>query len=314
MKTLRYISAQPTIDYYTWQVEVMINNFIKSGINPNHIDIVCSIKDGVIPESWSRLANHYNYVRFFFYEDTRENPTYISSVRPNILKKHFTRYPELKNDAIMYHDCDILFTQHVNWNKYLDDDIWYGSDTGGYVGARYVKSKEFGIYEEMCKIIGIGEDLPTLNENNTIGAQYLMKNVTAEFWEKVELDCESLYKFFTEHLKQHPASDKYHPIQKWTADMWAVLWNAWYFGNETKCIDDMNFIWPGWKIKDWEDFYIFHNAGVTENHKQTERLFFKGDYINKLPYDINLDDYDETKCSYKYVQEILETANRSCLI
>jgi hypothetical protein len=196
----------------------------------------------------------------------------------------------------------------------LDDDIWYGSDTGGYVGARYVKSKEFGIYEEMCKIIGIGEDLPTLNENNTIGAQYLMKNVTAEFWEKVELDCESLYKFFTEHLKQHPESDEYHPIQKWTADMWAVLWNAWYFGNETKCAGDMNFIWPGWKIKDWEDFYIFHNAGVTENHKQTERLFFKGDYINKLPYDINLDDYDETKCSYKYVQEILETANRSCLI
>ena len=38
MKNLRYICVQPRILYYAWQVEVMINNFIKHGINPNNID------------------------------------------------------------------------------------------------------------------------------------------------------------------------------------------------------------------------------------------------------------------------------------
>ena len=36
---IRFICAQPANSYYTWQVEVLINNFIKHGINPNQIDI-----------------------------------------------------------------------------------------------------------------------------------------------------------------------------------------------------------------------------------------------------------------------------------
>ena len=35
MKNLRYICVQPRILYYAWQVEVMINNFIKNGISGN---------------------------------------------------------------------------------------------------------------------------------------------------------------------------------------------------------------------------------------------------------------------------------------
>ena len=37
---LRYICVQPRILYYVWQVEVMINNFLKNGVNPNNIDIL----------------------------------------------------------------------------------------------------------------------------------------------------------------------------------------------------------------------------------------------------------------------------------
>jgi hypothetical protein len=37
---------------------------------------------------------------FFFYPDTRNNPPYISSVRPHVLKKHFAARPELKDEAL----------------------------------------------------------------------------------------------------------------------------------------------------------------------------------------------------------------------
>ena len=315
MKNLRYISAQPATEYYMWQVEVMINNFIKNGINGNDIDIVCGIKNGIVPDDWRKLANHYNYVRFFFYEDDKVDPHYPSTLRPNILKKHFLKYPELSNEAIFYHDCDIVFTQSVDWSHLLNDDIWYCSDTTSYVGANYIKSKKYGIYERMCEIVGIDEEIPQQHEAHSGGAQYIMKNIDHTFWEKVEHDCTTLYQFFLDHLKAFPESPKYHPIQKWTADMWAVLWNAWYFGHETKVVKEMEFIWPMWKITDWENIKIFHNAGVVNNSAESERLFYKGKYVSgKLPYDIQLDDYNETMSTYNYVKEILETAKLSCLV
>lgn len=312
MKKLRYICVQPAIDYYTWQVEVMVNNFIKNGINPNQIDIVCAINNNVIPEKWKTLAQRYNTVRFFFYNDTRNAPEYISSIRPNILKQHFTAHPYLKDEAIFYHDCDIVFTKSVDWNKFLDDDIWYLSDTRFYIGAEYIKSKKFGIYDSMCEIVGLDPDIPEQNELNSGGAQYIMKNIDAKYWEKVEHDCEELYKYFKQHLKEHPQTKEYHPIQMWTADMWAVLWNGWYFGHEVKVVPEMEFAWPTQGLDMWDKCTIFHNAGVVGNTE--EKLFYKGMYQQKTPYDIKIENYDDKRGTIKYVEAILETAKRSCLL
>ena len=60
MKNLRYICAQPAIDYYTWQVEVMINNFKKHGINPTNIDIL-----------FSKEENKYRFNQFWDITDDR---------------------------------------------------------------------------------------------------------------------------------------------------------------------------------------------------------------------------------------------------
>ena len=127
MKNLRYICVQPRLLYYAWQVEVMINNFIKHGINPNNIDILVAWNpnDGTTSvqtnvDAWDKLAAHYNSVRFFFYQDTRQQPIhYISSIRPNVLKQHFKAHPELESEAIFYHDCDIVFTRKPNFNAFL---------------------------------------------------------------------------------------------------------------------------------------------------------------------------------------------------
>ena len=96
MKKLKYICVQPRLLYYAWQVEVMINNFINNGINPNDINIIVSWNPNDTTSSieniepWDKLVNCYKSINFYFYEDTRNSPVnYISSVRPNALKQHF---------------------------------------------------------------------------------------------------------------------------------------------------------------------------------------------------------------------------------
>jgi len=200
MKNLRYICAQPRLVYYAWQVEVMINNFIKKGINPNNIDIVVAWNpndDTSKPETiemWNKLSSYYNTVRFFFYKDTREQPIrYISSIRPNVLKQHFKAHPELQYEAIFYHDCDIAFTKNPDFSKFLDDDIWYLSNTNSYINYDYIISKGQDVYDKMCEIIKMPKMIPKLMNDNSGGAQYLLKNVDWQFWDKVESDSEKLY-------------------------------------------------------------------------------------------------------------------------
>ena len=123
MKNLRYVCVQPRLLYHAWQVEVMINNFIKHGINPNNIDILVAWNPNdlttTIPanvESWNKLAAHYSSVRFFFYQDTREDMSYIPSIYFNILKQHISAYPELSNEVLFLHDSDIIFTKPVDFS------------------------------------------------------------------------------------------------------------------------------------------------------------------------------------------------------
>lgn len=319
MKNLRYVCVQPRLLYYAWQVEVMINNFLEHGINPNSIDILVawnpedktSAPENI--EAWTALANHYNNVRFFFYQDTRQQPIrYISSIRPNVLKQHFTAYPELEKEAIFYYDSDIVFTKKPNWDSFIQDDVWYLSNTNSYINYDYIMSKGQDVYARMCKIVQIDPLIPKLMNSNSGGAQYILKNINANFWEKVEADCEDLFYWITKLNEQKVKEDpSHHPLQIWCADMWAVLWNGWLLGSETKVVSEMNFSWATDNIERWEETTIFHNAGVTCS---CGRQFYKANYMEKLPYDIEQDNFKSTTCGYNYVKEIIKTSKKSCLV
>ena len=163
----------------------------------------------------------------------------------------------------------------------------------------------------MCNIIGINPLIPKLMNSNSGGAQYIMKNVDASFWEKVERDSEELFKQITELNNQKKAADPtHHELQIWCADMWAVLWNAWLRGNETKIVKDLDFSWATDKIERWNETSIFHNAGATPDRND---IFFKGGYTDKLPYNIE-NTFSPDLCSYNYFNEILKTKETSCLI
>jgi len=318
MKNLRYICVQPRLIYYAWQVEVMINNFIKNGINPNNIDILiaCNPNDETsnpeVIEIWDKLTTYYDTVRFFFYPDTRKHPIkYISSIRPNILKQHFKEHPELFNEAIFYHDCDIIFTKPVDWNKFVNDNIWYLSDTNSYINYNYIKGKGEDVYLKMCEIIGMDPVIPKLMNSNSGGAQYILKNIDYTFWEKVEKDCEELYFQITQlnNLKKQE-NESYHELQIWCADMWAVLWNGWLNGQETKVIKELDFCWGTDTEERFNETNIFHNAGVTCS---CGGKFYKAQYRDFVPYNLNLR-IKEGTASYKYYQEIQEVEKKSPLI
>jgi hypothetical protein len=162
----------------------------------------------------------------------------------------------------------------------------------------------------MCEITKMNPLIPRLMNSNSGGAQYLMKNIDWAFWEFVERDSEKLFKEITELNNQKKATDpNYHELQIWCADMWAVLWNGWMLGNETKVVPEMDFSWATDLKNRWEETTIFHNAGVTGTGKH----FYKGIYQQQLPYNIE-DTFDEQFCSKLYFNEIKETAQKSCLI
>ena len=323
MKNLRFICAQPANLYYTWQVETMLTNFIEMGINPNNIDIVCWKEKGVIPEEWSKLANGYA-ARFFFYDDTRETKHYISSIRPNILKQHFLQHPYLKEESIFYHDSDIIFTKPIkDWITYemINDNNWYGSDTRWYIAHSYIKSKGQDVIDEMCKIMNLPESLIEDNELNSIGAQYLMKGIDYNFWNRVEIDSELLYKNITDLNTEKIIEDRrtmppgeerapYHPLQIWCADMWAVLWGGWRLGYTTNCHSNFDFSWATSNEDEYFNMNIFHNAGVTSNE---HGKFYKANYINSLPYNEELKITPNT-ASWHYWNWIQKTKQKSVLL
>lgn len=304
---MKFLSVQPDIKYYIWQLQVQMHNFKKFGIEDKCIILLgYDPKVGVSAEALDFKEK--TSARVIFLEDTRNlsEKLYIPSIRPHLIKKLYRQYGDLLvNKSILYHDSDILFTELPEVKDKVNDRKIYVSDTISYIGADYIKQKGEGLLDEMCKVVGINRSIVEKNQNSSGGAQYLFTsnfNLSYDFWDKVERDCNDLYKLML------VTSDKYnpqHPIQAWTADMWAVLWNLWLVGLDTEITDELSFSWATDPISNLDNHNIFHNAGVTGENKE---LFFKGDYINNPPFDADLSHVSDKFCSIFYVREIIETA------
>jgi hypothetical protein len=185
------------------------------------------------------------------------------------------------------------------------------SDTNSYINYDYIQQKGNHIYEDMCNIIGLDKLVPKLMNHHSGGAQYLIKGEGFEFWDKVEKDAIKMYSYFcsVEHLHIKKADWDY-PIQKWTAGMWSLLWNAWLFGHATQVDDRMAFGWSTDNQKSIEKYWILHNAGVMDANSG---MFHKASYINKLPYGEELV-MDEHRASKYYWEQVKETAKKTILL
>lgn len=314
MSKMLYLSAQPDEQYFLWQLEIQIKNFLSVGIKKTQIHIVVAYDPNLgLDDNFRKFFVIYeNCANFYTYPDLISSKKYRSSIRPHILKQHFQKFPELEEKTIFYHDSDILFSRIPNRSAREKNNICYVSDTRNYLDSQYIRGAATdGLLNDMINIVGISKEILERNDSHTGGAQYVLKGITTSFWEKVEKDCEELYalmKRYNHQLweDQYPKNKEFKSkkrgIQAWCADMWAVLWNLWYFGKEVKIDPEMDFSWPFSAIGDWEKKSIQHYSG---NITEKDKFFRKSEYLNYPPwYDDDLLAIPSTSCSFKIVEFI----------
>ena len=314
-----YLSCQPAIDRYTWEVEVYLENFLKMGVPPQQIHLVNGLDREwkEIPSSWRKLQNKYSSVNFWFYYDTRPlDNNYPPSLQAHLLEKHWIHNPQLEQETVFFHDADFILTRPFDFTPFLQDDHWYLSNTISYIGAEYIRSKGEEVLDKMCSIAGIDKRFVVYNQGGSGGAQKLIKKVNSNYWKDVYNLSMRFWRevpLVSERIKKEKQSkgESYHELQHWTMSMWAELWIAWKLGKSTRVVKEFNFMFATNPIGDWDTYPFFHNAGIMSNDRN--KLFYKGDYDNKLPYKLGLLDADKSKASYKYYQSILEVGKTTCL-
>lgn len=312
MKKLIFISAQPAHDYFLWQLEVQLYNiYIEKKMDVNYHILLSH--DGKETEKFNILQEKYPLIQLYQYKDEREDRRYTPSIQIHLLYQHFKKNPDLTKQVFMLIDSDIVFTdKQLDLEGLLDNDICYLSDTASYLDPTYLDSKGDDLLTCMCAVAKVEEEKVRNKAKDHGGAQYILKNIDSSFWLKVEQDSNKFYKYLTNSVeiyrsrwseKTSKPKEEYHPVQAWTASMWAMIYNLVFFNHQFEVHENLSFCWPGNETKNWDLKPIFHNAGVTNNQS---KMFYKGEFINKRPI-VNIATLDKAKCSSKYA-EIVKAA------
>ena len=290
MENILFVSAQPDVPYFIWQIKLYVHNFIEKGIDPSQIHVVLGLVQGNTKPSKQSEELKELGVNVHYFVDERVKKHYIPSIKPYLISKWIQSNPEF-GKLFFLHDADIIFRELPNFEELLNDNTCYLSDTIGYIGYDYImdccgryeqkhlNTEKGQLISEMSEVIGVDVDTIKTNQKNSGGGQYLIKNSNCELWDKIYKDSIKLYDQMLNYQKRFPISPG--QIQFWTAEMWALLWNLWMYGFETKITDEISFSWATDDIKKYEQHPILHMAGVTDNLKTTK--FYKGDYINIDP-------------------------------
>ena len=317
MKDILFVSAQPDVPYFIWQIKLYVHNFIDKGIDPNQIHIVLGLVQGKTKPSDESKQLEGMGVNLHFFLDERSKKNYIPSIKPYLISKWIQSNPKY-GELFFLHDADIIFNRLPNFDDLLNDDKNYLSDTIGYIGYNYIMdccdryetkhqtSQKGQLINEMVEVIGIDVNTVKANQENSGGGQYLIKNSNCELWDKIYKDSTKLYEQMLSYQKRYPINPG--QIQFWTAEMWSLLWNLWLYGNETKITDELSFSWATDNTNKYEKHPILHMAGVTDSLKTTK--FYKGDYINidpisKIRENPNHFDYiDKDSSTIKYIENM----------
>ncbi len=314
MKDIVFVTAQPDVPYFHWQVKLYTHNFIEKGIDPNNIHVIFStlgnnkLSQGA--EDLKKIG-----INIHSYKDERVNKRYIPSIKPFLLYKWLEQYPQY-GKCFFLHDADIIFRELPDFEKMLNDDICYLSDTIGYIGYDYIMdccrryesqhptSEKGQLLKEMADTIGISVDLIKENQKNSGGGQYIIKNTDYKLWEKIYLDSFTLYNNMLIYQRKFPINPG--QIQFWTAEMWSVLWNLWLHNFKTKVVNELSFSWATDNVDVYKKHPILHMAGVTDDLKKTK--FYKGEYINIDPIEKLREDpthfnyVDQKSSTIKYIE------------
>ncbi len=343
---LNIVSCTTGVHRYAWETFVLLDSLREFGYSDSTYILVWIPKDHVHkpkPALWEKLEKTFPEVVFQWTYDHEDfgnlgrQFNYNPIFRPYILAKLYASTPNLKDEAIFYIDSDIVFTKKFDFSPYLQDDkICYLSDTNSYINAAYFDSKKSILFDdagdykepefvakakwkefltrdilaETASFAGITRDICVKNNQNSGGAQYLLKGIDTEFWEDVidtTINVRNHLRIVNEEFMRNDngQSKEDNGFQSWCADMWGVLWNLWKRGLETRTPKELDFTWAtdvlvqdG--INKLEKNFLFHNAGITGDAViRTNRMtagvtryidapaFYKGakEFETMAPYD-----------------------------
>lgn len=281
---MKFIMCQPATRRFRWELEVTLTRMKELGVTD--IVLLFARFDDTIP---IYLRDKYG-VEVYIYDDLRSDKSYIPSVKPYLWSMFLKEDPTREHDTYFYLDADVILRDIPAVGQ--NGDIWIGSDCSHYLSLDYIDSKGDSLVEEMCKVIGI--DSKVIRDNRPVcGAQWIIPRPTYEYWSKVYEDSTKLYKY----LDSLNGND----IQKWTAEMWAQLWNVYHFGKTAEVSKELDFSWATDDIDRYYETKIYHNAGVVDDRGD---LFFKGKYVNRTPFEDDLSFVNPNKASIKYVEAI----------
>ena len=329
MRELKFIQCAPDDQYFVWQTHLWLESLREIGYSRDATSLIFTPKTREFNVKWRQLEELYPESEFVYYKGPIEMnkliSVYIPIIRPYVLMKYFGEHPELSEKVIFYCDADVLFTERFNISNYINDDVCYLSNTNSYINASYFDSKikdvipqkleeykKRDVLQEVCQLVGISREIAEKNNNNSGGAQYLLKNIDSSFWTKVLGDCIKIRVFLQDINKEFFESEN-KGFQSWVADMLSVLWNLWFREKEVKVIEEMDFAWSSDNISKLDKVGIFHNAGITGLFNGETTVFYKGIYhTGKNPFtDPHLEEvYNSEKskalCNWYYVDKMMK--------
>lgn len=329
MKDLKILTIFPDDAYFSWQCHLWLESLKNIGLSDKTIVLIFTPHfREPNKKCFQQIMDLYPEVEFNWYKDIYNDVTpklgiYIPILRPWTAMKYWQDHPEMKDKAVFYCDSDILFTEKFDLSPFLDDDVIYCSDTNSYINASYFDSKirdvlpnkleeykTIDVLDTAAKIVGIDRQICEKNNLHSGGTQYLLKNVDEDYWKKVLEGCIPVIQYLGGINKTFFANES-KGFQKWTSDMWLVLWELWRRGQETKVVKELDFAWCHDDIKKLETCTIYHNAGATDEGTEHFPIFYKGKYHMGLnPFiDPHLDkilNSEESKkhCTWYYTNEL----------
>ncbi len=289
---MKYIAAQPNNIFYVWQVKTLIHSILKQGVEQK--DIIILTTKGVYFEA---LNGKFPEVRFMFYDEP--NLVYKPAIKPYLMHHYFLGCGCRKDEQYFYLDADVILLDKMpDFNK----ETVFCADTVGYIGYDYIMQKGEDVLDLMCVIVKIDKRIIKANKTVSGGAQFVFTGTDEYFWYRVYKNSIALYEALSDYNTKN--AEKYkgtYPIQKWTAEMWATLWEFFREGKNVQLHKDLDFAWPTDEIEKLNRVKLLHNAGAKGD---MDRFFLKHKWRNRIPpfyLDINPD-----YCTSRYYNEVVE--------
>ena len=259
---MKYIFVQPALSRFAWELRTAIKSLQDLGVKESDIVILFSNLDQKVINEFSKYDIH-------VYNDNRGDKSYIPSIRPYLWWKYMEEIKK-SDDIYIYLDSDTVILNLEAFNVPVDNNTWYCSDTISYIGYDYLKSvtNSDTVISLMSKTTDVSIEWIKSIQDNSGGAQWVMKAPTIEYWRDVYYASVKLYQALL-----HCDSS----IQKWTAEMWAQLWLLSKYNIKPLISKKLDFAWS--TDDKLMDKYIIHNAGVDAG----KGLFFKGMYQSTPP-------------------------------